>query len=335
MESLGTAPRLAGTLVRLYDGKMVDQFDHRFASTGHKTSAIFRTTSSDRTSPSEHACAEFLVTPQYWVPLSKVAALVPEYCSKRGWWISYREVTASTNWRTVVASVAPLSGQVHTLPALYCPLSAALNASLLACLNSFALDYCARLKLSGTHLSHFVLRQLPVVPPSEFERRAPWSGDEETIQAWLMPRVLELTFTATDLARFARDCGWAGHPFRWDEERRFLLRCELDAAMFHLYLPAGADGGWQFAENETSEDRARMRASFVTPRDAVAYIMDSFPIVRRKDEESHGGDYRTKRVVLEIYDELAQGGGAGPAYQTRLDPPPADPRCSPQGRDMS
>ena len=33
----------------------------------------------------------------------------------------------------------------------------------------------------------------------------------------------------------ARDCGDAGPRFRWDEERRFLLRAELDAALFHLY----------------------------------------------------------------------------------------------------
>jgi hypothetical protein len=35
---------------------------------------------------------------------------------------------------------------------------------------------------------------------------------------------------------FAQDCGWPGPPFGWDEDRRFLLRCELDAAFFHLYL---------------------------------------------------------------------------------------------------
>ena len=27
----------------------------------------------------------------------------------------------------------------------------------------------------------------------------------------------------------------AGSPFRWDEGRRFAMRCELDAAFFHLY----------------------------------------------------------------------------------------------------
>ena len=44
----------------------------------------------------------------------------------------------------------------------------------------------------------------------------------------------------------------------------------------------------------------RLKASFPTPRDAVASIMDTFPIVRRKDEAQFDGDYRTRRVILEI-----------------------------------
>ncbi len=61
-------------------------------------------------------------------------------------------------------------------------------------------------------------------------------------------------------------------------------------------------------------------------RNAVAYIMDTFPIVRDKDEEKYG-EYRTKSVILEIYDEMAEAIRTGKPYQTHLDPPPADPRC--------
>ena len=111
---------------------------------------------------------------------------------------------------------------------------------------------------------------------------------------------LELTYTAWDLQPFAQDCGYHGPPFRWEPERRFLLRCELDAAFFHLYGVA---------------------------REDVDYIMDSFPIVRRNDEKAHG-EYRTKRVILEIYDEMAAATAAGITYRTRLAPPPADPRVA-------
>ena len=100
---------------------------------------------------------------------------------------------------------------------------------------------------------------------------------------WLKPRVLELTYTAWDLAGFAADLGYHGPPFRWDPERRELIRAELDAAFFHLY---GLD------------------------RDEVDYVMDTFPIVRRKDEAKHG-EYRTKRLILDRYDALAAAIASG------------------------
>jgi hypothetical protein len=55
--------------------------------------------------------------------------------------------------------------------------------------------------------------------------------------------------------------------------------------------------------------------------------MGTFPITRRKEEQRHG-EYRTKRVILEIYDAMAEAQRTGIAYQTRLNPPPADPRVA-------
>jgi hypothetical protein len=93
------------------------------------------------------------------------------------------------------------------------------------------------------------------------------------VGAWLLPRVLELTYTTHDLAAFARSCGYAGSPFAWNEARRFLLRCEIDAAFFHLYGLS---------------------------REEAAYVMDTFPITRRKDEQQYGS-YRTKETILSVY----------------------------------
>jgi hypothetical protein len=53
--------------------------------------------------------------------------------------------------------------------------------------------------------------------------------------SWIEPRVIELVYTAWDVQPFAIDFGYNCPPFRWNEERRFLLRSELDAAYFHLY----------------------------------------------------------------------------------------------------
>lgn len=139
------------------------------------------------------------------------------------------------------------------------------------------------------------------------------------VSSWLLPRVLELTYTAWDLEPFARDCGYEGPPFRWDEERRFLLRCELDAAFFYLYL--GSEEEW--AKNGAAE----LLSYFPTPRQAVEHILETFPIVKGKDQKKHG-EYRTKRVILEIYDEMTQAIRTGRPYSTRLDPPPAAPQVA-------
>jgi hypothetical protein len=119
-------------------------------------------------------------------------------------------------------------------------------------------------------------------------------------RAFAVPRALELTYTAWDLEPFAQDVGYCGPPFRWDPARRFLIRAELDAAVFHLYGLS---------------------------RDDAEYVIETFPIVKRNDEKAHG-EYRTKRVILEIYDAMAEAARTGKPYRTRLDPPPADRRVA-------
>ena len=144
--------------------------------------------------------------------------------------------------------------------------------------------------------------------------------------------ILERSFKSWDVKVLSLNCEHAKLPFRWDEERRFLLRAELDAAFFHLYFRADVQGDWVPARkadgcphDESPEDIARLKASFPKPRDAVSYVMDTFPIVRRKDEQRYSGDYRTKRVILEIYDAMQEPIRTGQPYQTRLDPPPGPP----------
>ena len=133
-------------------------------------------------------------------------------------------------------------------------------------------------------VAFFIVKQLPVLPPSGYGN---W-GD------LIRSRVLELTYTVWDIEALARDLGDDGPPFRWDEERRFVMRAELDAAFFHLY---GIE------------------------RDDVDYIMETFPIVKRKDIAAHGS-YRTKEAILKIYDAMAAAKAAGTSYQTELTPPP-------------
>ena len=193
------------------------------------------------------------------------------------WFLGWRDITNTTNERTVVASALPRAGVGDTFLLMFSkhPDKATL-ALLLANLDSFILDFVARQKVGGTHLKYHVLKQLAVLPPEVYRAHATWDPSLN-IREWMLPRILELVYTAWDIRPFAEDCGYEGLPYTWDEDRRFQIRCELDAAFFHLY-------------GLTSEE--------------VAYIMDTFPIVRRKDEAQYG-TYRTKEAILREYAALA------------------------------
>jgi hypothetical protein len=217
----------------------------------------------------------------------------------RAWLLGWRDITGTEKQRTVIASLIPCAAVGHTVPLMFSMLDPRLVAGLYGNLCSFALDYTARQKVGGTHLTYSYLKQLPVLAPNAYTLGVPWARGQ-ALRDWLLPRVLELTFTAWDLEPFAKDVGYNDAPFRWNSARRFLLRAELDAAFFHLYGIS---------------------------RDDTAHVMDTFPIVSKNDEKSHG-EYRTKRVILEIYDAMANAVRAGSAYETRLDPPPADSRVA-------
>jgi hypothetical protein len=327
-----TDPQRDGqTLVPLYEAKMLDQYNHRYASYEHLNAG-------ERSHMLPEVPAQQLLDPCYrprpcyFVRLHDVEAALPTRWTQ-DWLLGFREITSAGLWRTTIYSVLPKCGASNKIPLVFFQESCLrFAASYLACMNSFVLDFVSRQKLGGASYSFFIKRQLPIPPPSAFEPVADWDRSVH-LEEWLRRRVLELTYTAWDIEPFAKDFGCCSPPFRWDEDRRFLLRCELDAAFFHLYLLTDANGDWQRAERETPEDLAQLKAAFPVPRDAVAYIMETFVIVKRRDEETWG-EYRTKRVILEIYDALAEAIRTGQPYRTRLDPPPADPRnCHPPGRE--
>ena len=315
--------------VPLLEGKHIHSYTHRFATyEGIREAKRFGIKAATATPTDEQLLdPDYEPMPRYWVDRNVWQQQCARTIAHNGWCIAFRDVTnLISNARTTMATIAPARAFGNSAALLFSENTASALHSLflLATLNSIPFDFLTRQKLFGAHLNKYILWQLPVPVPSTF-----CSVDSELTELgeFVFPRALELSYVTTSLAQFAQNCGWAGPPFRWNEDRRFLLRCELDAAFFHLYLPAEKTGVWRPAEGEAADDLARLKASFATPRDAVPYIMDTFPIVRRRDEEKYDGDYRTKRVILEIYDAIQVSVRTGQPYQTPLDPPPADPRC--------
>ncbi len=299
----------------LYEAKMVHQFDHRFGDYRMQPAGSKDTQLPDV--PLELlGDPEYRVLPRYWVAEAEVEARLAGRWD-RGWLLGWRDIARATDERTVIAAVIPRVAAGDTF-LLALPAHADLAFGLLAALNSVPADFAARQKVGGTHLTFHTFKQLAVIAPSAFDESCPWRPGT-TLADFLRPRVLELTYTAWDLEPFARDLGYEGPPFRYDPERRALLRAELDACFFHLYL--GAPEDWE------REAAPELKALFPTPRDAVQYILDQFPIVRRRDEERYG-TYRTARLVLEAYDRMTEAMTTGAPYQTLLDPSPADPRVA-------
>jgi hypothetical protein len=322
----------------LIEGKLIGMWNHRFGSfLGTPWATRFGKKAEARDPfPEELRDPQFRAVPRFWLRHSDAQKLIAARNYSTNWILTYRHVCrAIVDARTAQVCISPNEPTSDSCTLLLfddAPASVATAACLLvAAWSSFVGDYVLRQKIYGPALTKAIAYQLPAPCIQTLEARDLGCIDTEFVKN----RALELTYTAWDLEPFANDCGWSGPPFHWDEERRFLLRCELDAAFFHLYLPAEANGCWHRAQGETEEDLARLKASFPTPRDAVAYIMDTFPIVRRKDEKKYDGDYRSKRVILEIYDAMAEAIRTGQPYQNRLDPPPADPRCChpPRGTD--
>jgi SOS-response transcriptional repressor LexA len=292
----------------LYEAKLFHQFDHRYASYVRSDDVQYLTSLDKQ-------IAELSVRTRYSLPRRLWTERVAFDGYAVMWILAFRRITNATNERTSMFCILPPCITGSQSPAVKTKQDALSVTSLLCNLNSFVFDFAARRRVGGTDLNHFIIHQLPVLTPSMFSQECLFDCRARTLRSWLLVRGLELTYTAWDLEPFARDCGFDGAPFRWDEERRFQLRCELDAAFFHLYL--GSDGEWSCQPENLAK-------YFAKPRDAVAYVMDTFPIVKRKDEEKFG-IYRTKEMILKIYDDLAECRRTGHPYVSPLTPPPGPP----------
>ncbi|MCX7148257.1 MAG: hypothetical protein NTY05_02425 [Rhodocyclales bacterium] len=260
-------------------GKMLWHYDHRAAGVSVNPNSVHVAANSLPTTAAQHADPGFVPEPQYWVDTAA-------HGDKMAWALGFRDITNPTNSRTAIAAIVPHRLAGNTLPMLIpaadetASTSAAWMSLLVANFNSVVFDYITRQKAKWTHLNWFILEQLPVIAPERFEERI----GKHKIADFIRDQVLHLSYTAHDLAPFARDLGYEGPPFVWDDGDRRARMVILDALFMHLY--------------GLSEDDA-------------AWILDSFPIVRAQDEAAFG-DYRTKTRILAALRAINEGRLVGP-----------------------
>jgi hypothetical protein len=276
----------------LYEGKMVQMFDHRAADVVLNTANLKRAAQQQSLTSAQKQAPDRFPAPQYWVRDEDLAIADRfEYC------MAYKSVTAPSNMRTMIAAYLPASGVGNSMallrPTLVGDRSYPRWASiLLANLNAFAYDFLLRQKVQGQNLNWFIVEQSCVINAQRFSEELPATfaahlrsqrlmnghHPQPSIADFVIPQVLALSYTAHDLAPLAHDLGYVDAqrqvlpPFVWNDEDRRQRLAALDALFFHLY-GLGLDD--------------------------AAYVMDTFPIVRQQDEAAFSR-FRTRDDVLAL-----------------------------------
>jgi hypothetical protein len=310
----------------LYEAKMVHQFTHRYGDFAMRPEGS-QDTELPRIPEECLADSSHVVQPRYWVPQEEVLARRTDVTST--WFILFRGLGRSSDERTLIFSFIPLAGVGNSAPILGLGAKGSLRAScLLANANSIPFDYVARQKCGGANLNFFIIKQLPIFPPNTY--------DPSSV-GFLVPLVLELVYTAWDIKDFANDIWresepslreslrsqWADNqaatagrgisppeciedandgipfaPFTWNHDRRARLRAQLDAYYAHVY--------------GLTRDELRY---ILDPKDVFGadFPSETFRVLKEKEEKLYG-EYRTRRLVLEAFDKLADS----PRFQDEM-----------------
>ena len=233
--------------------------------------------------------------------------------------LGFRDVTGSTNERTLVATIIPPTYHGNSVPTIVAKQDT--NTSrpeittdtffLLSILNSFCTDFIARQKITN-HMNFHFMRSLPIARVKHPLLRAQISARiarlvcTDKLFAGLWSESFDRSFAHFDSWDYRTTYGpvheqeirqklrdeagkltpqWGPHcgvhdrlPDRRDTGNRAQLRAEIDAYVAHLYGLS---------------------------RDDFVYILDTFPVLKKKEIKAFG-EFMSKRKCLEEYDRIRQ-----------------------------
>lgn len=232
----------------LYEGKMIWQYDHRFAEFDKEAKGY----GTRELSIEEHNNPRYEPKPRYWVGEDEVKSSLSEY--DYDWFLGFRRITNANNMRCAVFSIFPGFAAGDTIPILSSISSPNKAIILNVITSSFIFDYISRQKIGGVHMDFHFVKQFITPHPERIDNNV-MSNTKITDSAF------KLTYTSYSLKPFAEDLGYDGPPFQWNPEERMHLKTELDAIVAHLYGVS---------------------------RDELDYIMETFPIVKKHDMKEFG-----------------------------------------------
>lgn len=263
----------------LLESKLFGFFNHRRTSYGDRDERGHRVLPDS--SLSELQDPNYEPSVYYWVPENEFKKQIPK--TENSFCMFSNKVMGVSNERTMIVLPHYLAAGGDSVLYVFSDSSAPMYASMIANFASLTNDFIVRNKTSGVNITFFLIQQLPILPPSAYS---------ESDIAFIVPRVLELSYTSHAMAPFARDLGYDGPPFAWDEDRRAHLRAELDA--------------WYALAYGLTRDELRY---VLDPKDVMGadYPSETFRVLQKNEIAKHG-EYRTQRLVLAAYDALVAGG---------------------------
>jgi hypothetical protein len=196
--------------------------------------------------------------------------------------VAIRRIARSTDERTIICAMLPNVGTDDTASIVVANASIHQECALIANLNSLVLDYACAQKIGGTDIRKHSFDQLPIFPPGRYS---------ENDLDFIATRVLELSYTIQSLSGFAHNLSYNGPPFPWNEDRRALLRAELDA--------------WYARAYGLSRDELRY---ILDPVDVLGlnYPSETFRVLKEKELRLYK-EFRTQRLVLGAWDRMETG----------------------------
>lgn len=257
--------------VPVYESKMVNQYDHRFATYRDVSKSKVKDKKPREMTADEKDAGERALPP-YWIDIDQYN----DKWNNDEWHIAIRNVTNATNRRTVISTILPAVASEHSINhMLRCDVEQALV--LVSCLNSYVLDYVARQKIGGENLSHYILKQLPAPTPKRLNNL---HYDGKSIRTQIRELATKLIYTNGELDYFADKTDCVGGPYQFTEpegRKREDVRYDLEAVMCHAY-------------GIRSDD--------------FRQVFDSFEQIKNEDLNKYGY-YRTRDEIKKRFNEQA------------------------------
>jgi len=294
----------------LYEAKMIWHYDHRFGS----YDGVDSRTSTHTPTPSleQYQDPNYQIMPWYWVRESEVKEITNEK-----WYIGFRNIARSTDERTTVISLIPQSAVGHSMPLIFSSSDCPEKGVLISLMSSLVFDYFVRQKIGGVNMTYGYVQQFPVLNQNQVS----------SFIELILPKTIELAYTSWDIKSFVDKTwkesntelkqaieqqwkenhtatggqGWSPpkwceidpdgcplSPFKWDEDRRAVLKAELDAMYAKLY-------------GLTTEELRYI----LNPQDVYGsdFPGETFRVLKEKEIRQYG-EYRTRRLVMEAWKRL-------------------------------